>query len=102
MCHGVAALTTAKRVDGRPLVAGRRVTSFTNSEEQLVELTEVVPFLLETRLREQGATFEGAPDFAPCVVRDGLLITGQNPASSGPAARAVLAVLRETRQTQPG
>jgi hypothetical protein len=64
-------LVSAKRSDGRSLVDGKRVNSFTNSEEKAVGLTEVVPFLLETRLRELGGRFEGGPEWQPFAVRDG-------------------------------
>ena len=94
VCHGPAALVSATKSDGIPLVAGRRVTGFTNEEEKAVELDDDVPFLLESRLREQGATFIGAPNFAEHVVVDGNLVTGQNPASSAAAARALLELFR--------
>lgn len=93
VCHGPAALVGARLSDGRPLVQGRRLTSFTDEEERAVGLHEVVPFLLESRLRELGALFEAAPKFQPHTVRDGHLITGQNPASSAGTARAVLEAL---------
>jgi len=83
--------------DGSPLVAGKRVTGFTDEEEEAVGLTEVVPFLLEDVLKQLGAKFSKGEPFKPHVVREGLLITGQNPASSEPAAEAVLDVL--TRET---
>ena len=82
VCHGPAGLVSAKRGDGRPLVDGERVNSFTNSEEKALRLTDIVPFLLETRLRELGSRFEGGPDWQPFAVRDGKLITGQNPMSA--------------------
>lgn len=90
VCHGPAVFRQALGSDGEPLVKGRRVTGFTNEEEEAVGLTRVVPFLLEDMLREQGADFSKAQAFAPYVVRDGLLITGQNPASSEPAAEELL------------
>lgn len=94
VCHGPAGLMGAKDADGRPLVAGRRVSAFTNSEEEAVGLTKVVPFALETRLRELGAVYESGPDFAPHAVRDGSLVTGQNPASSEATANLVLEAIR--------
>lgn len=94
VCHGPAALVGAKTLDGRPLVAGRRVTGFTNEEEASVELTESVPFLLESRLRDLGAEFVPAERFEENVVVDGILVTGQNPASSAKAARALIELLR--------
>ena len=93
VCHGPAVFKQAVDADGAPLVRGKRVTGFTNEEEQAVGLTEVVPFLLEDLLREQGADFSRAEAFQPHVVRDGILITGQNPASSEPAAEALLEAL---------
>jgi putative intracellular protease/amidase len=72
-----------------------RVTGFTNSEEAAAGLTEVVPFLLEDLLASLGGKYEKGADFQPHVVRDGLLVTGQNPASSEPAAKAVLELLRK-------
>jgi putative intracellular protease/amidase len=96
VCHGPAGLASAKQRNGRPLVDGKRVNSFTNSEESAVGLTEVVPFLLETRLRELGGRFECGPDWQPFAVRDGNLITGQNPMSSELVARRIIEAL-ETR-----
>ena len=93
VCHAPAALKHVKGDDGAPLVKGKRVTGFTNGEEEAVGLTKIVPFLLEDLLKEQGGDYTKAADFAPHVVHDGLLITGQNPASSGPAAEALLAAL---------
>lgn len=91
VCHGPVALVDAKRADGKPLVADRRVTGFTNGEEAAVGLTDVVPFLLEDRLRQLGGLITNGPDFTAHVVEDGNLITGQNPQSSEEAARVVLA-----------
>lgn len=93
VCHGAAGLVTARRPDGQPIVNGRRVNSFTDAEESEVGLSGVVPFLLESRLRELGGRFEGAANWQPFVVRDGQLVTGQNPQSSGLVAREVLAAL---------
>lgn len=86
ICHGPAALVGAKTEDGTPLVKGRRITAFTDKEEAAVDLVDKVPFLLESRLKELGATVETAKKFAEHVVVDGRLITGQNPASSAKAA----------------
>ena len=93
VCHAPAALKNVLAPDGAPLVKGKRVTGFTNGEEEGVGLTKVVPFLLEDMLKEKGGDYGKGADFAPHVVRDGLLITGQNPASSGPAATALLEAL---------
>ena len=94
VCHGPAGLVGVRTADGQPLVRGRRVTGFTNSEERAVKLDQAMPFLLETKLEEEGGRFSGGPDFAPHVVVDGLLVTGQNPASSAPAAEALLKLLQ--------
>ena len=93
VCHGPAGLVGAKKDDGTPLVAGKKVTAFSNSEETTVGLHEVVPFLLETRLCDLGAEFIKAEDFQAKVIQDGNLITGQNPASSTATAEAVIASL---------
>jgi putative intracellular protease/amidase len=93
VCHGPAGLVAARGRDGRPIVEGRRVNGFTNSEEEGVGLAEVVPFLLEDRLKELGGRFERGPDWQPYAVRDGNLITGQNPQSSSLVAQHVLAAL---------
>lgn len=94
VCHGPAGLVAARRADGTPVVAGRRVAGFTDSEERAVGLDAAVPFLLETRLRALGAQYQSGPDFAPFAVQDGPLITGQNPASARPVADLVIAALR--------
>lgn len=90
VCHGVAGLVSAKTPEGRPIVSRRRVNSFTNEEESAAGLTEVVPFLLETRLRQLGAYFEKAENWASFAIQDGLLVTGQNPASSIRVAELML------------
>lgn len=96
VCHGPAALLGAKTASGQSIVAGKKLTGFTNSEEREVQLDKVVPFLLEDKLREEGAQFEESPNWNDHVVTDGLLITGQNPQSSASTARAVIAGLRAT------
>lgn len=95
VCHGPAGLVNVKDVHGQPIVAGRRVSAFTDSEEAAAELTDKVPFLLETRICSQGANFQRGPDFQPFAVRDGNLVTGQNPASSEQVARLVLDAIQE-------
>jgi putative intracellular protease/amidase len=95
ICHGPAGFLGARLSDGRPLVEGRRVNGFTDAEEQAVELDGVVPFLLESKLREQGARFESADKFEGRVVEDANLVTGQNPASAKPLAEKMLAKLAE-------
>jgi putative intracellular protease/amidase len=98
VCHAPAVLKDVTTEDGTPLVRGKKVTGFTNSEEAAVHLTDVVPFLLQDKLTELGADFRTTGDFQPHVVRDGRLITGQNPASSEPAAKALLEALQESKQ----
>lgn len=98
VCHGPAGLIGARDQDGTPIVEGRRINAFTDEEERSVELDTVVPFLLETRLRELGALFEKSPPFDPCVVADGNLVTGQNPRSAQGVAEKMLHLLREQRQ----
>ncbi|MBA3596191.1 MAG: type 1 glutamine amidotransferase domain-containing protein [Methylibium sp.] len=93
VCHAPGVLRDAKAKDGKPLVEGRRVTGFTNSEEAAVGLSEVVPFLVQDMLEQQGGRYSKAGDWEPYVLTDGLLVTGQNPASSEPAAKALLALL---------
>ena len=93
VCHAPAVLKNVTAQDGMPLVAGKSVTGFTNEEEEAVGLTKVVPFLLEDVLKQLGAKFSKAEPFKPHVVREGLLITGQNPPSSEPAAEALLEAL---------
>ncbi len=94
VCHAPGVLRHAKAPGGKALVAGRNVAGFTNTEEAASGLVDVVPFLVEDMLRQSGAQYSKAADWAPHVVEDGLLITGQNPASSEPAAKALLAKLR--------
>lgn len=95
VCHGPAGLTTAVSAGGKSLLSGRRVTGFTNSEEDGVGLSDTVPFLLEDRLKEIGAIYESGPDWAAFAVQDGGLITGQNPASAGKVATMILDTLAE-------
>jgi len=95
VCHAPGALRHVKGTDGRPLVAGRQVTGFTNTEEEAVQLTKVVPFLVEDSLKANGGVYTQAADWHPHVVSDGLLITGQNPASSEPAADVLIKRLRQ-------
>jgi len=90
VCHGSAALVNVVLSDGRHLVAGRRVSAFTNDEERAVGMTGIVPFLLADRLAERGAVTDAAPPFLPHAAVDGRLVTGQNPPSaSRVAAEAV-------------
>ena len=93
VCHAPGVLRHVTTPSGAPLVEGKNVTGFTNSEEEGVGLTDVVPFLVEDMLKAAGGTYSKGDDWGPHVVRDGLLITGQNPASSAPAAAALIELL---------
>ena len=98
VCHAPAVLKNVENEAGKPLVEGRKVTGFTNAEEEAVGLTDVVPFLLEDCLKQQGAQFSEGGTFEEHVVADGLLITGQNPPSSGPTAKALCEALAAKEQ----
>jgi putative intracellular protease/amidase len=93
VCHAPGVLRHVKKADGAPLVEGMRVAGFTNSEEEAVGLTHVVPFLVEDMLKANGGLYSKGPDWASYVVRDGLLITGQNPGSSSEAATVLTELL---------
>jgi putative intracellular protease/amidase len=90
VCHAPGVLLHAKTAGGVPLVQGKDVTGFTNSEEAAVQLTNIVPFLVQDELVKNGGKYSQGADWHPYVVVDGNLITGQNPASSAPAAIALL------------
>jgi len=90
VCHAPAALKGVKNEDGTPLVKGKKVTGFTNSEEEAVQLTNVVPFLVEDMLKENGGVYSKKEDWAAYAIEDGNLITGQNPASSELVAEKLL------------
>ena len=90
VCHAPAVLRHTKGKDGQPVVKGKNVTGFTNTEEAAVGLTEVVPFLVEDMLKDNGGHYAKLGDWQAHAITDGLLITGQNPASSEPAAQALL------------
>jgi putative intracellular protease/amidase len=94
VCHAPVALVNVHGKDCEYLVKGKRVTGFTNAEEEAVGLTGVVPFLLEDRLKERGGIYSKAANWTPYVQVDGKLVTGQNPASSGPGAEELLKLLR--------
>ena len=94
VCHAPSALLNVKDKDGAPLVKGKKVTGFTNSEEEAVQLTKVVPYLLEDELKSKGGKYSSGSDWGSYVVKDGMLITGQNPASSEEAAKELLALLK--------
>lgn len=93
VCHASAALLNAKDAQGEYLVNGKAVTGFSNSEEAAVQLTDIVPFLLEDELIARKGNYQSAADWSPFVIQDGLLITGQNPASSELAAQKIIAHL---------
>lgn len=90
VCHAPGALRHVRTPAGRPLVEGKQVTGFSNTEEAGVELTDVVPFLVEDELKALGGIYSKGSDWAPHVVNDGLLVTGQNPASSAATAKRLL------------
>ena len=94
VCHAPAVMRHVKAADGSSVVKDKRVTGFTNGEEQAAGLTDVVPFRVEDMLNDLGAQYSNVADWQPYVVADGLLITGQNPASSAPAAERLLKILQ--------
>ncbi|MEW6537855.1 MAG: type 1 glutamine amidotransferase domain-containing protein [Pseudomonadota bacterium] len=94
VCHAPGVLKSVNGPDGKPLVNGRKVTGFTNSEEEAVGLTDVVPFLVENVLTANGGEYSKGPDWGSYVLTDGKLVTGQNPGSSHAAAEALLKLLR--------
>ncbi|MEN4779930.1 type 1 glutamine amidotransferase domain-containing protein [Pantoea agglomerans] len=93
VCHAPGVLRDVKNADGKPLVKGKKVTGFTNSEEEGVGLTDVVPFLVEDVLKQNGGLYSRGDDWQSYTVQDGLLITGQNPGSSAETAKVLLASL---------
>jgi putative intracellular protease/amidase len=95
VCHSTGALRHVKTPDGKLLVEGKTVTGFTNGEEEEVGLTKVVPFLVEDEMMTLGAIFSKVKNWSVHTVADGQLITGQNPASSGPAARLLIDALKK-------
>ncbi len=98
VCHAPGVLRHVKGASGRPLVEGKKVTGFTNTEEEAVGLTTVVPFLVEDDLKAMGGLYSRGDDWGSYVVSDGLLVTGQNPASSAEAAELVLSLMARTSQ----
>ena len=100
VCHAPGVLRHVQAADGTPLVKGKRVTGFANSEEAAAGLTKVVPFLVEDMLKANGGQYSKGADWQSHVVTDGLLVTGQNPASSADGAEALLQVLQRTTATQ--
>ncbi|WP_022823859.1 type 1 glutamine amidotransferase domain-containing protein [Hymenobacter norwichensis] len=95
VCHAPGVLRHVKATDGSSLVKGKAVAGFTNTEEDAVQLTDIVPFLVEDMLKENGGNYSKGPDWQPYVVTAGNLITGQNPASSEPAAQELLKLLKK-------
>jgi len=93
VCHAPAVLLQVKLPNGEYLVKGKKVTAFTNTEEEAVQLQDIVPFLLEDALKEKGALYSKVDDWNSHVIRDGKLITGQNPASSEAVAKELLKIL---------
>lgn len=94
VCHAPAVFRDVKDSDGKPFLKGRKVTGFSNSEEDAVQLTDFVPFLVEDMVQEKGAHYSRGDDFTSYVVTDGQLITGQNPPSSEATAKAVIEALQ--------
>ncbi|MDB5121230.1 MAG: dimethylallyltransferase [Sphingobacteriales bacterium] len=94
VCHAPAVLLNVKDANGEPLVKGKQVTGFTNTEEEAVQLTHIVPFLLEDELKNRGGIYSKKEDWASYILKDGLLITGQNPASSEAVAEELLKLLK--------
>jgi len=97
VCHAPAALLKVKAPDGEPLVKGKEVTGFSDTEEEAVKLTKVVPFLLEDELKKLGAHYSKGDNWSSYVKEDGLIITGQNPASSEAVARLLLTALNDKK-----
>ena len=100
VCHAPGVLRHVRTPAGRPLVEGKQVTGFTNSEEAAVQLTDVVPFLVEDMLKASGGLYTSGADWSSYVVRDGLLITGQNPGSSAEAAELLLTQIQGRTPSQ--
>jgi len=94
VCHAPGVFRNVKKANGEPLVKGLRTTGFSNSEEEAVQLTDVVPFLVEDMLKQNGSDYSKGADWGEYVVTDGLLITGQNPGSSAATAQALLKALK--------
>jgi putative intracellular protease/amidase len=94
VCHAPAALINVKAINGEPLIKGKHLTGFSNTEEEGAQLTSVVPFLLEDELKKDGAHYSKGKDWSSHAIQDGLLITGQNPASSEAVAKLLLQILK--------
>ena len=100
VCHGPAALVNVKLSDGKYLVDGKKMTSFTNGEEEAVQATKIVPFLLETALKNHGANHIAAANWSDHVEVDGRLVTGQNPASAAGVGDEIVKLLRPAMKSQ--
>lgn len=98
VCHAPAALVEVKAANGEPLVKGKQVTGFSNTEEEAVQLSQVVPFLLEDELKNLGGIYSKGADWSSYVQKDGLLITGQNPGSSEETAKLLLETLKAVQK----
>ena len=94
VCHAPAIFKNTKDADGKPLVQGKKVTAYSNSEEEAVQFTDIVPFSVENMLKENGGIYSKGPDWSSYALEDGLLITGQNPMSSEAVAELLLNKLR--------
>lgn len=94
VCHGPAIFKNTKDAAGQPIVAGKKVTAYSNSEEEAVNFTEIVPFSVEDMLKENGGVYSKGPDWHPYALEDGLLVTGQNPSSSAKVAEILLKKLQ--------
>ena len=101
VCHGVVGLVSLQNDKGEPLVKGKQLTGFSNSEEESAGLTKVVPFLIETKLLSLGALYSKGPDYVSHVVTEGNIFTGQNPASSEDVAKRIVALVKYYNQTTP-
>ncbi len=99
VCHAPAALIKVKALNGEPLVKGKEITGFSNTEEEGVKLTDVVPFLLEDEIKKLGGKYSKGEDWDSYTQQDGLLITGQNPASSEAAAKLLLKTLEGKKES---
>ncbi|WP_394758555.1 type 1 glutamine amidotransferase domain-containing protein [Flavobacterium sp.] len=95
VCHAPSVLLNVKDEDGNFLIKGKKVTAFSNTEEVAVKLDKIVPFMLEDEIKKKGGIYSKKEDWTSYVVKDGLLITGQNPQSSGEVAKELLAVLKK-------
>jgi len=97
VCHAPGIFRHTQAADGQPLVKGKAVTGFSNTEEAAVGLTDVVPFLVEDMLKANGGQYSKGDDWAPYVLTDGILVTGQNPASSADTAKALLSLVEKSQ-----